>query len=457
MKKNIFIIFIFYSINSFSQIVPTNTSYNQNIVWESVFTSGPAGKVNRGIVDSDGNCAVIFMPPNMSRIHKIDGINGQLIWTKSINNTVGFGITEYYDSGRVDYIVSGGKGSTQERWIARLNGDDGSIIWDKTYNSSGNSYEFDGIRMTMVGSDNYIYASGFIGGDEPGTIFIVYAGQAVVMKVDPSDGSEIWSNINPSSEYSIALVESSSGYLYSAGTAWEEDLSITKLNKSGNLLWTNDIINTSDVIPADLSISNDDIIYFGGHTGRSGAGDPFDYTCVSIDTNVSVNWLKNYANPRDYSLSHIRNELYGIKVGTDGIYMFGGTGDEGSYSSTNSPFLSSDIWNGWVLSVDTNGDILKSDVYCHDQVNTATEYGALIDNGYVIFNDTDAQGDEEVGVMKIVNGGNAPTSIKNIFNSQNKNIVKILDVLGREVSFKFNKPLFYFFDDGTIEKIFIVE
>ena len=75
-------------------------------------------------------------------------------FAKSINNTVGFGIREYYGSGRVDYIVSGGKGITQERWIARLNGDDGSIIWDKTYNSSGNSYEFDGIRMTMVGSDN---------------------------------------------------------------------------------------------------------------------------------------------------------------------------------------------------------------------------------------------------------------------------------------------------------------
>ena len=52
------------------------------------------------------------------------------------------------------------------------------------------------------------------------------------------------------------------------------------------------------------------------------------------------------------------------------------------------------------FSVDQNGDILKSDIYCHDQVNTATEYGSLIDNGYVIFNDTDAQGDEEVGVMQ---------------------------------------------------------
>ena len=215
--KNFLIYFLFLLIpfTTFCQLIPNNTNYNQDIVWENVFTNGPSGKVNRGLVDSDGNCAAIFMPPNMSRIHKIDGTNGQLIWTKSISNTVGFGITEIYDSGRVDYIVSGGSGSSQERWISRLNGDDGTVMWDKTYNFSGGPNEFDGIRMTIIGSDGYIYASGFIGGDEAGTIFIVYAGQSVVMKIDPSDGSEIWTDINPNSEYSIALVESSDDYIYS--------------------------------------------------------------------------------------------------------------------------------------------------------------------------------------------------------------------------------------------------
>ena len=153
MKNSlIYLLFLLIPYTTFCQLVPNNTNYNQDIVWENVFTNGPAGKVNRGLVDSDGNCAVIFMPPNMSRIHKINGINGQLIWTKSISNTVGFGITEIYESGRVDYIVSGGVGSSQERWISRLNGDDGSVIWDKTYNFSGSANEFDGIRMTIIGS-----------------------------------------------------------------------------------------------------------------------------------------------------------------------------------------------------------------------------------------------------------------------------------------------------------------
>ena len=48
---------------------------------------------------------IIFMPDNMSRIHKIDGENGDLIWTKTIENTVGFGIFEINDDNRVDYLI----------------------------------------------------------------------------------------------------------------------------------------------------------------------------------------------------------------------------------------------------------------------------------------------------------------------------------------------------------------
>ena len=113
------------------------------------------------------------------------------------------------------------------------------------------------------------------------------------MKIDPADGSEIWSNINLQSEYSIALVESSDGYIYSAGTEYEQDLKLTKLDKSGNHLWTRNISSSEDIIPADLAIDNDDNIYYGGHTGRSGAGDPFDYSCVKLDTDANVNWIKH--------------------------------------------------------------------------------------------------------------------------------------------------------------------
>jgi hypothetical protein len=38
-----------------------------------------------------------------------------------------------------------------------------------------------------------------------------------------------------------------------------------------------------------------------------------------------------------------------------------------------------------------------------------------------------------------------------------KSVVKITDVMGREVQTTNNTPLFYLFDDGTVEKRIIVE
>jgi len=38
-----------------------------------------------------------------------------------------------------------------------------------------------------------------------------------------------------------------------------------------------------------------------------------------------------------------------------------------------------------------------------------------------------------------------------------KNLVQILDLMGRETSFKPNTPLIYVYDDGSIEKVFSVE
>ncbi len=197
-------------------------------------------------------------------------------------------------------------------------------------------------------------------------------------------------------------------------------------------------------------------MYYGGHTGRSGAGDPFDYSCVKLDTNANVDWIKHYANPRGYSLDHIRNELYGIKIGNDGIYMFGGTGDEGNYSAVNPPFLSSDIWNGWVLQTDFNGTIIRSDIFCQDQVNTATEYGDLVNGGFVIFNDTDAQGDTEVGVMKIINGSNTNYNLINSAQTIDKNQISKINFLGQQLNQK-SKRIFDVNKNGKILKKIVLD
>ena len=42
-------------------------------------------------------------------------------------------------------------------------------------------------------------------------------------------------------------------------------------------------------------------------------------------------------------------------------------------------------------------------------------------------------------------------------HSTNKELIKITDLLGREVDEKRNTPLFYIYNDGTVEKKIIIE
>ena len=95
-----------------AQTVPSESNYNADIAWEAVYTSGPSGKVNRGMVDSQGHCIAVSMPNNKARIVKADGANGAQMWAVTINGRVGFGVCEVDGDGHPDYIVSGGTGSS---------------------------------------------------------------------------------------------------------------------------------------------------------------------------------------------------------------------------------------------------------------------------------------------------------------------------------------------------------
>ena len=52
---------------------------------------------------------------------------------------------------------------------------------------------------------------------------------------------------------------------------------------------------------------------------------------------------------------------------------------------------------------------------------------------------------------------NVPTALNEVNINKNKNIIQIVDVLGRETPFKKNIPLFYIYNDGTVKKKIIIE
>jgi hypothetical protein len=50
-----------------------------------------------------------------------------------------------------------------------------------------------------------------------------------------------------------------------------------------------------------------------------------------------------------------------------------------------------------------------------------------------------------------------PTAITELPINEKRKLLKIVDVLGRETPIKKNMPLFYLYDDGSLEKKIIVE
>ena len=56
-----------------------------------------------------------------------------------------------------------------------------------------------------------------------------------------------------------------------------------------------------------------------------------------------------------------------------------------------------------------------------------------------------------------INGLIQPTNIKNITTEKSAKLIKVVDVLGRVTIPKPNTPLFYIYEDGTVEQKMCIE
>jgi hypothetical protein len=57
----------------------------------------------------------------------------------------------------------------------------------------------------------------------------------------------------------------------------------------------------------------------------------------------------------------------------------------------------------------------------------------------------------------ILTYNSTPTAITDISVSSNRKLIRIIDVLGRQNKGTKNEPLFYIYDDGTVEKRIVMD
>ncbi len=122
----------------------------------------------------------------------------EMLWQRTFGTRdqfdVGYQVLELDDG----YIIVGGVYVSaiypQERYIAKLDKDDGSVIWEQTFDSDLIGYDYtqgDAIHDIILSENGYLVASGYVAGELFGFAFEQWGGFANVMLIDPDTGSKI--------------------------------------------------------------------------------------------------------------------------------------------------------------------------------------------------------------------------------------------------------------------------
>ncbi len=115
-------------------------------------------------------------------------------------------------------------------------------------------------------------------------------------------------------------------------------------------------------------------------------------------------------------------------------------------------------YNSKFQSYTMNDDGLNGDIQANDGIYSAFLNGTTnsVAKFYIRSQNDDAmmlspeKAEYEFYEYSIVSGFSNPTS------TQNRKLIKIIDVLGRETKQSFNTPVFYIYSDGTVEKKIII-
>lgn len=314
--------------------------------WSKTYgvTSG-ANNATTKSVDVVGNNGYIMVGKgyqnNLSQITRTDK-KGNIIWQKRYDGSVTApselnSILATTDGG---FIAAGTIYSFKAFvWVLRGN-PDGSILWQKTFDSNADDQKSIGSRANLIKStkagDGYI-----IGGLNSSPV--TGSKDALLIKID-LNGNIFWQNSYSPSNYSndeiLDLYETASGDIIVAGVGSGVTNSsgwVAKMSPTGVLLWEGGISST---IHADsiLEDSNGDILV----TGSALTG-PF---VAKLDTNSSLLWFKTY--PESSGTSRFSS----ISKTRGGFIIAG---------AATPPSLS--LSSGRIIKIDSSGNIIDKKIF----------------------------------------------------------------------------------------------
>jgi len=218
---------------------------------------------------------------------------------------------------------------------------------------------------------------------------------------------------------------------------------MVKTDSNGYTLWSNTFGGSGIDFAEGHSIeqtTDGGYIYTGYLSDTTTTG--VDFLLVKTDDLGNTIWWKKY------QVSFYETAAFNVQQTTDGGYIIGGVSIEwtGSYD---------------LLIIKTN-DV--GDTTWTRQINYGEEgFGSIqqtTDGGYIISSNTRNpvwNNYSDLTLTKLgVNGNIISSTINGEAGNPDRKLLKITDLLGRETK-RTNQPLFFIYDDGTVEKRIVIE
>lgn len=389
---------------------------------------------------------------------------------KIIQTSDGGYILGAYSDGDISNDKSENSMGVTDYWVIKLSSS-GNIEWDNTI--GGSSYDY--LNSMSLTSDGGFILAGNSTSSASGDKTENNAGGADlwIVKLNAS-GTVSWEETigGSSAEGTARIIQLNDGNFcvavsstsndngdkdeisYGGGDVW-----LLKLDSVGGIIWQNTIAGTDLDSPRDLiELLNGEIVCVANSrsnisvdkTENNYGGD--DYWIIKVDVNGNIIWDKTFGGDQ--------NDIPLDVVAHDNNILICGQSESGVTGNKITGSLGGS--DTWLVQLNNSGGSTDQKSFGGDDSEANMQFVQSA-NGSICISASSLSGisgdktDPSFGIMDYWIIHLASNAGIEALSNTNKSVVKIIDFLGRETTFKPNTPLIYIYSDGSAERMMMLE